>query len=88
MSDAHVDGFYYRPRTDLETLAEHAEGLIGFTGCMQGWVPQLILRGKKRRQKKPWGRWLIFLVKKIILLNYIIMESRSRHVGTSSFKTS
>ena len=38
VSDTHVDGFYYRPRTDLETLAEHAQGLIGFTGCMQGWV--------------------------------------------------
>ena len=25
VSDAHVDGFYYRPRTDLETLAVHGE---------------------------------------------------------------
>ena len=30
VSDAHVDGFYYRPRTDLETLAEFSKGLIGF----------------------------------------------------------
>ncbi|MFP6854375.1 MAG: DNA polymerase III subunit alpha, partial [Opitutales bacterium] len=44
VSDAHVNGFYYRPRTDLEKLAEHAEGLIGFTGCMQGRVPQLLIQ--------------------------------------------
>ena len=52
VSDAHVDGFYYRPRTDLETLAEFAEGLIGFTGCMQGWIPQLILHGKDGEAEK------------------------------------
>ena len=44
VSDAHVNGQYYRPRTDLEKLAEHADGLIGFTGCMQGRVPQLLLQ--------------------------------------------
>ena len=52
VSDAHVDGFYYRPRTDLETLAEFSEGLIGFTGCMQGWIPQLILRGEEKEAEK------------------------------------
>jgi len=56
VSDAHVDGFYYRPRTDLETLAEHAEGLIGFTGCMQGWIPQLILRGQEEEAEKAMGQ--------------------------------
>ena len=58
VSDAHVDGFYYRPRTDLETLAEHAKGLIGFTGCMQGWVPQLILRGQIEEAEKALGQMI------------------------------
>ncbi len=44
-SQAHVHGFYYKPRIDMELLAEHAEGLIGFTGCLQGVVPQHLLRG-------------------------------------------
>ncbi|HAF58650.1 MAG TPA: DNA polymerase III subunit alpha, partial [Opitutae bacterium] len=56
VSDAHVDGFYYRPRTDLETLAEHADGLIGFTGCMQGWIPQLILRGHYKEAETAMGQ--------------------------------
>jgi DNA polymerase-3 subunit alpha len=71
VSDAHVDGFYYRPRTDLETLAEHANGLIGFTGCMQGWIPQ-------RRPKKPSVRCSIFLVKKITSLSFIIMALKNK----------
>ena len=44
VSDAHVNGFYYHPRTDMERLAEHGKGLIGFTGCLKGRVPQLLLQ--------------------------------------------
>ncbi len=58
VSDAHVDGFYYRPRTDLDTLAKHSEGLIAFTGCMQGWIPQLILRGKDGEAEKAMGQMI------------------------------
>ena len=58
VSDAHVDGFYYRPRTDLETLAEHAKGLIGFTGCMQGWIPQLILHGRDGEAEQAMGQMI------------------------------
>jgi len=58
VSDAHVDGFYYRPRTDLETLAEFSKGLIAFTGCMQGWIPQLILRGEAGEAEKAMGQMI------------------------------
>lgn len=44
-TDAHLEGFHYRPRTDPEQLARHAKGLIGFTGCLQGIVPQHLLAG-------------------------------------------
>ena len=44
VSHAHTDGFYYKPRVDMECLAAHAEGLIGFTGCLQGVVPQALLK--------------------------------------------
>ncbi len=43
VSDAHLKGFYYKPRTDLETLAKYADGLIGFTGCLASLVPQHLL---------------------------------------------
>jgi DNA polymerase III subunit alpha len=40
---AQLEGFYYKPRIDKETLAAHAEGLICTTGCMAGEVPNLIV---------------------------------------------
>ena len=43
VSDAHLKGFYYKPRTDLETLAKYSKGLIGFTGCLASLVPQHLL---------------------------------------------
>ena len=42
----------------LETLAEHAKGLIAFTGCMQGWVPQLILHGQEGEAEKAMGQMI------------------------------
>jgi DNA polymerase-3 subunit alpha len=46
ISDANLKGFYYKPRTDLETLASHAGGLVGFSGCLQGMIPQLLLQDR------------------------------------------
>ncbi|MGH7698102.1 MAG: DNA polymerase III subunit alpha, partial [Candidatus Dormibacteria bacterium] len=45
VSRAHLDGFYYKPRIDHELLAEHAQGLIGLSGCLGGEVPQRVLAG-------------------------------------------
>ena len=39
-------------------MAEHAKGLIGFTGCMQGWIPQLILKGKEGEAEKAMGQMI------------------------------
>jgi DNA polymerase III subunit alpha len=33
-----LEGYYYRPRVDKEILAQHAGGLIGFSGCLAGEV--------------------------------------------------
>jgi len=38
ISKAHLDGFYYKPRIDHDTLAEHHEGLIALSGCPSGEV--------------------------------------------------
>lgn len=52
VSNSHVEGFYYKPRTDMEYLAAHAEGLIGFTGCLQGVIPQFLLRDDMEGARK------------------------------------
>ena len=46
VTDAHLRGFYYKPRTDLELLAQHAKGLIGFTGCLASLIPQHLLHDR------------------------------------------
>lgn len=37
---AHVDGFYYKPRIDLELLKTHSKGLIALSGCPRGHIPR------------------------------------------------
>ena len=44
-SRAFIEGYYYKPRCDWETLADHSKGLIATTGCLGGHVPQALLRG-------------------------------------------
>jgi len=40
---AHLDGFYYKPRIDLELLEKYHEGLIGLSACLIGEVPRHFL---------------------------------------------
>ena len=42
VTDAHVDGYYYKPRIDREHLARHAEGLIGLSACLGGEVAKAL----------------------------------------------
>ena len=37
-----LDGLYYKPRTDHEPLARHAEGLIGLSGCLNGEIARAL----------------------------------------------
>ncbi len=46
---AYLEGFYYRPRIDKELLAEHAEGLIGMSGCLKGEVNYYLHRDDPER---------------------------------------
>ena len=42
VSVAYIEGFYFRPRIDMEVLREYHEGIIALTGCINGFVPALI----------------------------------------------
>lgn len=39
---AHTEGFYYKPRLDLETISQFKDGLIALSGCPRGQVPRAI----------------------------------------------
>ena len=40
-----TEGFYIKPRVDMELLRRHSEGLIALTGCLSGRIPSLIAGG-------------------------------------------
>ncbi|MEG2989321.1 MAG: DNA polymerase III subunit alpha, partial [Oscillospiraceae bacterium] len=45
VSTAFTEGFYIKPRIDLELLREHAGGLIALSACISGEIPRRILAG-------------------------------------------
>lgn len=45
VSVSHMEGFYYKPRIDIETLSKYTEGLIALSACLAGPVSQPILKG-------------------------------------------
>jgi len=58
VSDAHLRGFYYKPRTDFETLSRHSGGLIGFSGCLASLVPHLLLHDRLEDARRALGRFV------------------------------
>jgi len=56
-SAGYLQGFYYRPRIDKEILAKHHGGLIGFSGCLRGEIPQAILQDDEAWAKRAAGEY-------------------------------
>ncbi len=54
-SEAALHGFYRKPRVSKNFLAKHAEGLIGFSGCLAGEVNQHLMEGKYDEAKRTAG---------------------------------
>jgi len=48
-SKAFTEGFYYKPRIDLELLAEHSKGLIGLSGGIGGPVGHFLANGDQEK---------------------------------------
>lgn len=46
VSEAAVQGFYYKPRVTLDNLRRHREGLIASSACIAGIIPKCIDRGE------------------------------------------
>ena len=53
VSMAYTEGFYYKPRVDIDLLEQHSGGLIGLTACLKGEVPYYLRHGMvdKAREK-------------------------------------
>lgn len=57
-TEAHLRGFYYKPRVDHETLEKYAEGLICLSGCLSSEVSKAIRSGNvgKAREVIAWHK--------------------------------
>ncbi len=50
-SEASLHGFYRKPRVSKRYLAEHAQGLIGFSGCLSGELCEELMAGHYDKAK-------------------------------------
>ena len=48
VSLGYLDGYWYKPRVDLEQLAAHSEGIIALSGCLSGRVCKALVDGDER----------------------------------------
>ena len=51
VSKAFVDGFYYKPRVDMDLLQEYHEGIIALSACLAGEIAKNITRGMYEEAK-------------------------------------
>ena len=52
VSIGFIDGYYYKPRIDNETLEKYSEGLICLSACLAGAVNKEILKGNMEKAKE------------------------------------
>ena len=52
VSRGHLDGFYYKPRIDYDTLREFSKGLICLTGCISGPMQEWLLRDEPEKAEQ------------------------------------
>ncbi|MBC2600713.1 DNA polymerase III subunit alpha [Puniceicoccus vermicola] len=58
VSDAHTNGMYYRPRTDMEQLAKHSEGIIGLSGCINGVASQYLIYSDYQKAREATAQFI------------------------------
>ncbi len=52
VSISYVDGFYYKPRIDIETLRKYSEGIICLSACLAGDVSNALLNRNYEKAKE------------------------------------
>jgi DNA polymerase-3 subunit alpha len=84
VSIGYLEGFYYRPRIDKETLASHSKGLIALTACLKGEIPALLKEGRFNDALKASDDFLNILGKDNFYLEIqenLIPEQKTANAG-------
>src|SRR3989344_8812759 len=74
ISIAHLEGYYYKPRCDMELLKKYNEGLICLTACLNGYVNDPLLSGNEKEAFDRLGK-----LKKIFDKDRLYLEIQ-RHI--------
>ena len=83
VSIASLEGFYKKPRVDLNYISQHSEGIICTTACVGGMLPQLILDKKEdeivehiEELKNIFGSNLYFEIQPGEFVDQIVVNNR------------
>ena len=52
VSKGFTEGFYSKPRIDLDLLSEHSEGLVCLSACLAGYIPRMLAAGEYDKAKE------------------------------------
>ncbi|MBX4188181.1 MAG: DNA polymerase III subunit alpha, partial [Candidatus Doudnabacteria bacterium] len=53
-----MEGYYYKPRIDLEILKKHSEGIICLSGCMRGEIAKTVVSRSENETDKVLQKYL------------------------------
>ena len=81
VSRSFTEGFYYKPRVDLDLLREFHEGIIACSACLAGEVAREILPARERLQSVTW----IFSARAIIFWSCRTMAIRTSRRSMRNF---
>ena len=51
VSEAYVQGFYYKPRVDIDEISKYSEGIIALSACLAGDVSQALMNRNYEKAK-------------------------------------
>ncbi len=75
VSAGYTEGFYYKPRIDMEMLGQHAEGLIGLTACLKGAVPYWYIHDNEAKAREIAGQY-----SEIFGKDHFYLELQNHHI--------
>ena len=75
VSTGYLDGFYYKPRVDVDLLAQHSKGLIALSACLKGQIAETILSDRYEEAKR-----LAFTYADIFGKNNYFLEVQDHHL--------
>ena len=58
VSKAYIEGYYYKPRIDFETLKNYKDDIIALSACLNGEISQRILENENEKAYKAAKKYL------------------------------